>query len=359
MRRCGSAPTGVCLVFLAVLSVGVATADESSWSAPPGRVQLAEDPQLIPKGKGMLFVPMMSVPHGNEPSYQIYRKGGAHIGSASPGSGVLLPPGSYRVRIGSGAISQMIRKTVEVMEGSSTLLKPDWSALVIDVIDQTRTPVSESYELYQEETQENFGQGLGIEEERGEKVRTWILKPGVYHVVKVGESFSTIRKFSVRLEPGKLVQRDLVYDDDSGNYIGFYARPVLPYGTARIARNVTSQTELSGSTLFHTSQNTAGEDIVEHLAVAAGLQPDPLQHRPAFRQPAPDLRGGGHPGGGQWLPQVHRQARAAGHLHLPRVDRLRALPAGGAQHQAVLRRRVVRPSLSRGTSSSTAQRATP
>ena len=261
MRRCRSAPTGICLVFLAVLSVGIAAADESTWSAPPGRVQLAEDPQLIPKGKGMLFVPMMSVPHGNEPSYQIYRKGGEHVGSASPGSGVLLPPGSYRVRIGSGAISQMIRKTVEVMEGSSTLLKPDWSALVIDVIDQARTPVSESYELYQEETQENFGQGLGIEEERGEKVRTWILKPGVYHVVKVGESFSTIRKFSVRLEPGKLVQRDLVYDGSSGDFIGFYARPVLPYGTARIARNVTSQTELSGSTLFHTSQNTAGEDM--------------------------------------------------------------------------------------------------
>ena len=132
---------------------------------------------------------------------------------------------------------------------------------MIDVIDQARTPVSESYELYQEGTQENFGQGLGIEEERGEEVRTWILKPGVYHVVKVGESLSTIRKFSVRLEPGKLVQRDLVYDGSSGNFIGFYARPMLPYGTARIAKNVTSQTELSGSTLFHTSQNTAGEDM--------------------------------------------------------------------------------------------------
>ncbi len=261
MRCCRSAPTALCLAFLAVLFVAFAAADESSWSAPPGRVQLAEDPQLIPKGKGMLFVPMMSVPHGNEPSYQIYREEGKLVGSASPGSGMLLPPGNYRVRIGSGAISQKMKKTVEVVEGSSTLLKPDWSALVIDVIDQTRTPVSESYELYQEETQENFGQGFGIEEERGEKVRTWILKPGVYHVVKVGESFSTIRKFSVRLEPGKLVQRDLVYNASSGNFIGFYARPMLPYGTARIARNVTSQTELSGSTLFHTSQNTAGEDM--------------------------------------------------------------------------------------------------
>lgn len=245
--------------LLVVLGTKTVLADASTWSAAPARLQLAGDPQLIPKGKGMLFVPMMSVPHGNEPSYQIFEKS-RRLGSASPGSGVLLPPGTYRVLIGSGAISQMIEKTVAVQEGNTTLVKPDWSALVIDVIDQSRTPVSEPYELYQEETQENFGQGLGIEEERGERVRTWLLKSGVYHVVKVGESFSTIRKFSVRLEPGELAHRNLVFDEKSSDFIGFYARPVLQYGTAQIAKNITSQTELSGSTLFNTSQNTAGKD---------------------------------------------------------------------------------------------------
>ena len=81
-----------CLALLSVLPAAAAAAGESTWSAPPARMQLAQEPQLIPKGKGMLFVPMMSVPHGNEPSYQIYRKGGRLLGSASPGSGVLLPP---------------------------------------------------------------------------------------------------------------------------------------------------------------------------------------------------------------------------------------------------------------------------
>ena len=334
-----SAPAVLRLAFPAVLfaASAAAAADESTWSAPPGRVQLAEDPQLIPKGKGMLFVPMMSVPHGNEPSFQVYRKGGKLLGSASPGSGVLLAPGTYRVRIGSGAISQMIRKTVEVVEGSSTLLKPDWAALVIDVIDQTRTPVSESYELYQEETQENFGQGLGIEEERGEKVRTWILKPGVYHVVKVGESFSTIRKFSVRLEPGKLVQRDLVYDDSSGDFIGFYARPVLPYGTARIAKNVTLADRAQRFDPLSQLPEQRRRGHYDHLAVAAGLQPDPLQQREALRQPAPDLRGRGHPGRGRRLSQIDRQARAARHLHLPRFDRLRPLPARGVLNTKLFR----------------------
>ena len=124
-----------------VLGTKTVFADASTWSAAPARMQLAGDPQLIPKGKGMLFVPMMSVPHGNEPSYQIFEKN-RRLGSASPGSGVLLPPGTYRVLIGSGAISQMIEKTVAVQEGNTTLVKPDWSALVIDVIDQSRTPLS-------------------------------------------------------------------------------------------------------------------------------------------------------------------------------------------------------------------------
>ncbi len=231
-------------------------ADETTWSAKPRHVQLAEDPQPLPKGKGMLFVPAMSVPRRNEPSYQVFH-GGKKIADENPGRGVLLKPGTYTVLIGSGAISQMISKTVEVFEGHSTLLKPDWAALVVDVIDESRTSVNESYELYQEGTQENFGLGFGIEEERGERVRTWLLKPGVYHVVNVDESFSTIRKLSVNLESGKLVQRNLVFDADESRFIGFYQRPVGQYGSSQKFRALTSQTELSGSVLGNTTQRTA------------------------------------------------------------------------------------------------------
>jgi len=220
-------------------------------------MQLARDPLLIPKGKGMLFVPAMSVPLGNEQPYQV-RQGGRGIQSASPGRGVLLDPGVYEVLIGSGIDAQRMQYTVEVAEGSVTLMKPDWSALVIDVIDASRTSVNESYELLGA-SGESYGLGLGIEEERGERVRTWLLKPGVYHVVKVGESFSTIRKFSVQLLPGQLSQRNLSFNEELGEFIGFYPRPALQAGAAE-TRSVTYQTEVSGSTTANTSQRTAGED---------------------------------------------------------------------------------------------------
>ena len=228
-------------------------AEESTWIAAPRRVQLNQDPTLIPRGKGLLFVPAMTSPR-NEPAYQVFQHN-TKIASGNPGTGVLLPPGFYAVLIGSGTTVQMMKKTVQVVEGSTTLLNPDWAGLVINAIDESRTSVNESYELFEEESQENYGIGFGIEEERGERVRTWLLKPGVYHVVNVGETFSTTRKFSVRLLPGELTQRNLVVDSESNRFSGFYP-PSLQAGPSRMFQNWNTQWELSGSTLFNTSQRT-------------------------------------------------------------------------------------------------------
>ena len=259
---------GLAAIVYSATCAGQLMADESTWTAAGRWVQLQEDPQLIPKGKGMLFVPAMSVPVGNEPSYQVFNGGGNEISSASPGRSVILSPGRYEVLIGTGAITQKVKKSVEIVAGNTTVLKPDWSALVIDVIDQSRTSINESYEIYQENSQENFGFGSGIEEERGERVRTWILQPGVYNIVKVGQPFSTTRKFSVRLAPGKLVQRNLVFDSNSDEFIGFYPRPTLLGGSAKIAKNITSQTEFSGSTLVNqTQRNPAGDASTLTLSV--------------------------------------------------------------------------------------------
>jgi hypothetical protein len=265
-------PTILMLAALAlpVLSPVPGQADESTWTATSANAQLTRDPTLIPKGKGMLFVPAMSVPLGNEPSYYV-QQDRRRIGSGTPGRGVLLNPGSYDVLIGNGIASQLIRKTGHVLEGHTTMMKPDWAALVIDVIDETRTSVNESYELL-DDSGKTYGLGFGIEEERGERVRTWLLKPGTYHVVRVGESVTTIRKFSVDLTQGALTQRNLVVDSgpgSSGDFIGFYPPPPPQTSRAeRIAVPVTSQTELSGSVQANTSQPTAtGDKTSLNLAV--------------------------------------------------------------------------------------------
>ena len=247
------------LILLLIALLAVPAAGQShTWLAPPRHGQLERDPTLIPKGKGLLFVPMMTSAL-NEPSFRVFR-GNKLIREAFPGTGMVLAPGSYKVLIGSGSDTQMMSRNVPIEEGMTTLLKPFWSGLVINVIDERRTPIDESYEVYRDNPQDSYGVGFGVEEERGEAVKTWLLPPGVYSVVRVGDNISTTRKFSVRLEPGKLTQRNLVVDTSDDTFIGFY--PPARHG--RLAQIDDSRwktsLQLSGSPRLSTSQNTTGAD---------------------------------------------------------------------------------------------------
>lgn len=248
----------LCSILIALpLLAGPALGTSHTWLAPPGRGQLEQDPTLIPKGKGFLFVPTMTGAL-NEPSFLVLR-GNKPIREAAPGTGVLLAPGTYKVQVGSGADLQMMSRTVPVQEGMTTLLKPFWAGLVINVIAENRTPINESYELYRESPQENYGLGFGVEEERGEAVKTWLLPPGVYSVVRVGDNVSTTRKFSVRLAPGELAQRNLVVDTND-NFIGFYP-PAQQGLLAQVADSRWKTSfQLSGAPRLSTSQNTTGVD---------------------------------------------------------------------------------------------------
>ena len=243
-------------LLLALLYCLPLQAKEDTWIAERAKAQLQRDQTLIPKGKGMLFVPTMTS-GTNEPNFQI-RQNDRLVRVPNHGRGIVLSPGDYELLIGSGNTTQISRKSVQIVEGFTTLVKPWWAGLVIDVIDETRTAVNESYELFKEEGQENFGQGFGVEEERGEAVDTWLLEPGNYAVLRVGENIATTtRKFSVRLLPGELIQRNLVVGNN-GDFIGLY-NPLATVRARLATSNWNSNWELSMSPQFTTSQNT-GED---------------------------------------------------------------------------------------------------
>ena len=245
------------LIALPLLA-GPARGDSYTWIAPPGRGQLEQNPTLIPKGKGFLFVPTMTGSL-NEPSFLVLQ-GNKPLREASPGTGVLLSPGSYKLLVGSGTDLQMMSREVPIREGMTTLIKPFWAGLVINVTSENRASINESYELYRESSQENYGLGFGIEEERGEAVKTWLLPPGVYSVVRVGDNVSTTRKFSVRLEPGELVQRNLVVDTKDNTFIGFYPPAQQGLLAQVVDPRWKTSLQLSGSPRLSTSQNTIGAD---------------------------------------------------------------------------------------------------
>ena len=249
------------LLYIALalpLLAGPALGNSYTWLVPPGRGQLEQDPTLIPKGKGLLFVPTMTGAL-NEPSFLVFQ-GKKRIREAYPGTGVLLSPGYYEVMVGSGTKAQMTSRTVPIRENMTTLIKPFWSGLVINVIDEQRNSINESYELYWEDQQENHGIGFGVEEERGEAVKTWLLPSGVYSVVQVGQNISTTRKFSVRLEPGELVQRNLVVDTSDNTFVGFYPPTQQGFLAQIVDSRWKTSFQISGSPRLSTSQNTIGAD---------------------------------------------------------------------------------------------------
>jgi hypothetical protein len=226
-----------------------AFAQETTWLYPPVSTQLEMDDTLVPIGKGAIFCPAMTDPD-NEPVYGVLRDG-RRVEDAKMGKRIPLEPGIYTVVIGSGTIDQLMQKRVRVEEGATTVIKADWSGLVIDVISESRTPVREYYELFSLDTGVSYGLGQGAEEGLDEKIITWVLPPGRYKVVKPGDNINAVLNFgTIRLMPGELVQTNLVIDSTTGNFRGFgYLSDIAQAGRRSNVWEVRS--ELSGNVLLN------------------------------------------------------------------------------------------------------------
>lgn len=249
----------ILLIALAIAPGGIsgAGAQESTWESPSVEIQLQMDPTLVPIGKGAIFVPSMTDPD-NEPVYGVIA-GDRTAQDSRTGSRITVEPGTYTVVFGSGTKEQMMQKTVKVVEGSTTVIKPDWAGLVIEVINQSRAEIREYYEVFSMDTGESFGIGQGIEEGLDEKLRTWILPPGTYKVVKPGDNINAVINFgTIRLLPGELVHSTLVIDSESGNFLGFGLLPGARQGL-RTNRPWNTRSELSGNALLnYTPSGAAG-----------------------------------------------------------------------------------------------------
>ncbi|MCD6308865.1 MAG: hypothetical protein J7M24_07705, partial [Candidatus Latescibacteria bacterium] len=127
-------------VFLAVCAaVSTSDAQEATWESPSIADQLEMDRTIVPVGKGAVFCPAMTDPE-NEPVYGVLAKGRI-VKDARMGARIVLAPGVYTVVYGSGTVDQMMKKKVRVEEGATTVIKPDWSGLVVEVINESRANI--------------------------------------------------------------------------------------------------------------------------------------------------------------------------------------------------------------------------
>ncbi|MFN3821775.1 MAG: hypothetical protein ACK4OO_05525, partial [bacterium] len=167
-----------------------------------------------------IFVPAMVSPL-SEPMYAVFNQEGELIGQQNMSSSFFVPPGKYRVVIGSGALEQRIIKEIQIDREQTVIIEPDWAALTIEVIDESRNWVLQDFQIYNLETTLSVGIIPAINPELGEQVPTLILPPGRYKIVKRGDDFNTYINFAtVSLEPSVYTPFTIVIESGSKNFAG-------------------------------------------------------------------------------------------------------------------------------------------
>jgi hypothetical protein len=65
----------------------------------------------------------------------IVDKEGDRVASGTLGERIVVDPGDYEVRLGSGAVTQQVTVKVRVVEDKTTVVPPTWAALEVSVVD--------------------------------------------------------------------------------------------------------------------------------------------------------------------------------------------------------------------------------
>jgi ABC-type uncharacterized transport system auxiliary subunit len=195
------------------------------WIGPDAGSSLRDLPQLLrddtemPLGTGAIFAPTLSDGH-REPLVAVFRDGHA-VGKGRLGQRIVVAPGDYEVRIGSGAGDQQTVAWVRVVGGKTTVVPPTWAALDVAVVDETFVPFRGTYEVIRMQSREDFGLGFGADEQTGERTRVWVLPPGLYKIIRSGGTYRDRTDFAtVRLTAGRLTHFTLVQDPLDGRFLG-------------------------------------------------------------------------------------------------------------------------------------------
>lgn len=205
------------LLFTPLLTAEVI--DREDIKDPDILRQLAEDETLLPMSKGALFIPYLIDPL-LEPIF-IIKQNGKVVTKGRSGTRIPLKAGNYTILIGDGRKSQQMKFSVTINEERISVLIPVWSALVVRTVDATQTMIRRSYQLGDENSKIIVGTGQGADELKGEKDKVWLLKPGLYRIMKRGVSLdSTTDYITVRLRKGVGTYAYIVFDEKTGFVLG-------------------------------------------------------------------------------------------------------------------------------------------
>ncbi len=241
-----------------VANAALAQEDLYRWAAPTANEQLAADATVVPSGQGALFAPAMSSDRQDEPQVLVFR-GDQQVASGKTGERIVVPPGEYVVHVGSGAINQMVRNEVSVTAGRTTMVDPVWGGLRIEVVDENNIAFRGTYEIIRSTDREVLGIGYGRDLLQGEPLNTWLLEPGLYRIVRSGETYRARRDFAtVDVRAGSLVRFKLVQNETTGEFRGAGVVSAEEAGEAGADTYWTRRVTLGGAVSFNTTDNVAG-----------------------------------------------------------------------------------------------------
>lgn len=258
----------ILIIFLPGDAVFSQQQRQYNWIAPPPQAQLDMEGRDDIKGLGRIFMPAMTN-QDFEPVYTVWQADTV-LKVQKMGRSVWVRPGKYMITFGSGPLDQLMRREIDIKAEETRIVNPDWSGLTVRIIDETRDWINEPYELYRFPENEAYGIGYGADEQLGENLQTWILPPGLYKIIKLGENVNTYINFStVRLVPGELTQYTIVMDSETKDFLG---AGILEFGSkSRKINNWSINSTLYGSLTLNRANDVTSKDQKTSMAFVAQL----------------------------------------------------------------------------------------
>ena len=243
-----------------------------TWYAPEPLRQLEEEGIDDQLGMGRIFVPAMSDPQ-LEPEYLIFQNGKIVRDRCPVGQSIFMDPGTYTLVVGSAIHEdQNVEINITLKAGQTKIIEPIWGGLIVKIIDENRDFLREPYEIYAINDYINsIGTKYSAEEdEPGEKQETWLLKPGVYKVIKYGESPKTYTNFTtIRVMEGVLEELTIVLNSSTDNFIGAGILPEMKESDLKHAWNY--YTSIKGNFLLSSDNSANKDESTTNITLSAKL----------------------------------------------------------------------------------------
>jgi hypothetical protein len=245
--------------------------------------RLLTDLSIVPPGFGAVFLPAAGLARLKDraPLAALYQ-GQTLVAEGPLNRRLVVSPGDYQVRLGSGAYEQQMAVAVRVVPGRTTIVPPNWAALEVNVVDPQFVPFRGTYELLRADTREVLGPGFGADELLGERLKIWVVAPGLYKIIQSGGTYRDRTNFAtVRLLPGEFTRFSLVQDPDTSQFLG--AGEVDPEDpeTSKADRQWTFRGIIGGDLSFNRSTLTGAPDgwsLVGDLFLDVAAQLDVEPH---------------------------------------------------------------------------------